>query len=153
MFKRIKNQLKNGRGRKLVWLTIALLLITFGLTVSARTWMSVGSPDAKSLHTPTAPQNSLSAQEQERGVIRLLTSGFSPTEVSGLRGQYRLVTTRPSQGEEVVLQLKTATGELVQEIEMPQEKADWTSLIELEAGSYTLTVVNHPQWTCHISVQ
>lgn len=153
MFKHMKDQLKNGPGRKLVWLTGGLLLITFGLTVSARTWLSFRSTTAESLPTPATRQSGLQPQEQERGVIRLLTSGFSPTEVSGQSGQYRLVATRPSQDEDVVLQLKTETGALVQELQMPQDKADWTTLIDLQTGSYTLTVVNHSGWVCHINVQ
>lgn len=153
MFKRIKDGLRTGRGNKLVWLTATLLFITAGLTVSARTWLSPRTI-AESFTVPAAPtQVSLPAQEPERGVIRLLTSGFSSTEVSGTSGQYRLVMTRSYQNEEVVVQLKKDSGELVQEIEMPQEKVDWTTLIELQAGSYTLTVANHPDWVCQINIQ
>lgn len=152
MLKQIKSGLRSGRGEKLAWVMAALLLIAAGLTVSARTWFSSGTI-AESLPTPASRQNSLPVQEQERGLIKLLTGGFSQTEVSGSSGHYRLVMTRPSRDEAVVLQLKTETGGLVQEIEMPQEKVNWTTLIELEAGSYSLTVVNHPGWICHISVE
>lgn len=155
MFKRMKDQLRSGHGRKLVWLIAALLLITAGLTVTARTWLSSGEVVAKSVPKPAPADTNPRAQapQEERAVIRLLTSGFSPTELSDTSGPYRLVITRPSQDEEVVLQLKTESGELVQEIEMPSEKLNWTTLIELEAGSYTLTVANHPQWVCHLTVQ
>lgn len=153
MLKKLKDRLRTRRGKKAVWLLAALLLITAGLTVSARTWLS-SRTIAEGLAVPAAPgQSSLPIPEPERGVIRLLTNGFSPTEISGTSGQYRLVMTRMNQNEEIILQLKKDTGELVQEIEMPQEKVDWTTLIELQAGSYKGTVVNHPEWVCHIIIQ
>jgi hypothetical protein len=95
----------------------------------------------------------VAAQGQERAVIRVLTSGFNPAEVSGEAGSYRVAVTRPSGEEEVKLELRSASGELIQELVMPQQKLDWTTLIELQRGSYTLRVVNHPQWMCRISVQ
>ena len=154
MFERMKNALQRSSQRHLVWLIAALLLIAVGLTVSARTWLSSKASIAESLPAPVSRPNNLPAQEkEERAVIRLLTSGFSQTEVSGTGGQYRLVATRSSREEEIVLQLKRENGELVEELTMPQEKLNWTTLIELEAGSYTLTVNNHPQWMCHITVQ
>jgi hypothetical protein len=153
MFKRMKNAWQRSSRRRLVWLAAALLLVAAGLTVSARTWLSPGEMNAKSLAVSSPLQSSPNVQEQERGLIRLLTSGFSQTEVTGTGGQYRLVMTRASQDEAVVLQLKRESGELVQEITMPQEKLNWTTLVELEAGSYTLTVTNHPQWVCNISIQ
>jgi hypothetical protein len=139
-----------------VWLIAALLVAVLGIAAGARTWLKSTSstrPDVmeNKLATSTTLTNRPAMQEQ--AVIRLLTGGFNPSEISGASGQYRLVVTRPSRDEGVVLQLKMATGELVREIEMPQEKLDWTTLIELAPGSYTLTVVNHPQWTCLISVQ
>jgi hypothetical protein len=151
MFERMKNAWQRSSQKRLVWLSAALLLIAVGLTVSARTWLSPRGTVARSLAVSSPRQSSPSAQEQ--GVIRLLTSGFSQTEVTGTDGQYRLVATRASRDEAVVLQLKRESGELVQKITMPQEKLNWTTLIELEAGSYTLTVNNHPLWMCHITVQ
>ena len=145
--------LRKGRAKKLALLTAMVLLAAAGLTVSARTWLSAATTPAESHSAPVSPHNSSTTQQQEQGVIRLLTSGFSQAEISGGSGQYRLVATRASQNEEVVLQLKTGSGELVQEITMPQEKLDWTTLIELAAGSYTLTVVNHPDWVCQITIQ
>jgi hypothetical protein len=138
---------------RLVWTMVALVLTAMVVTVSAGTWLSSREPMAESLPAPASPQSNPTAQQQERGVIRLLTSGFSQTEVSGTSGQYRLVVTRSSQNEEVILQLKTDSGQLIREIEIPQEKLDWTTLIELEAGSYQLSVVNHLEWVCHITVQ
>jgi hypothetical protein len=155
MLRNFKKKLTGYTSRP-VWLIAAVLVAVLGMAASARTWLKPTSSNRiavmeNKLATSTTLTNRPAMQEQ--AVIRLLTSGFNPTQVSGASGQYRLVMTRPSRDEEVVLQLKTATGELVQEIEMPQEKADWTTLIELEAGSYTLTVSNHPQWTCQITVQ
>jgi hypothetical protein len=155
MLSNFKGMLK-GRTRRPAWLVAAVLVIVLGMTASARTWLKSASPTrtAGMENSPPAPTTLPHRPTlQEQAIIRLLTSGFSQTQISGAAGQYRLVMTRTSQDEEVVLQLKTESGELVQEIAMPQEKLDWTTLIELEAGSYMLTVVNHPQWTCHITVQ
>jgi hypothetical protein len=150
---RIIDVLRNGRAKKLALLMAAVLLAAAGLTASPRTWLSAATTPAEKLTASASTQNSSVTQQQEQGVIRLLTSGFTEAEISGMSGQYRLVATRASQNEEVVLQLKTGSGELVQEITMPQEKLDWTTLIELAAGSYTLTVVNHPDWVCQITIQ
>lgn len=135
----------------MVCVIAAVVLGAMALTASAGTWLSSGKNAAKSLPPKAAQQNSAPVGEQ--GIIRLLASGFDSAEVSGPAGRYRIVATRASREEQVTLQLKRADGELVEEFVMPQEKLDWTTVIELQVGSYTLGVVNRPEWTCRITVQ
>jgi hypothetical protein len=147
-----------GRAKAPVWLMAAVLVAVIGMVASARTWLISGpsinaTAMAMANHPPTPATITRSPTLQEQAVIRLLTSGFSSTEVTGSAGHYRLVATRTSREEEVVLQVKTEVGELVQDLTMPQEKLDWTTTIELQSGSYNLTVTNHPSWVCHITVQ
>jgi hypothetical protein len=152
MFAVLKDTLRKCSQRRAVRLVAVVMLAATALTVSARTWLSFREARTKSVAMTTAPETSASAQA-EQGVIRLLTSGFNPTSVTGSAGQYRLAVTRVSRDEEVVLQLKSSSGEIVQEIRMPQEQTDWTTVIEIESGSYSLTVTNHPDWVCNITVQ
>jgi hypothetical protein len=153
MFKLMKDVLRRSSRRRLVWFSGALILIAAGLTVSARTWLAPRQVVVRSTAAAAPMQGSSAPQAEEHGLIRLLTSGFSQPEVAGTAGQYRVVMTRVSKDEEVRLQLKSAGGETLQEIVMPPERADWTTLINLETGSYSLTVSNHPQWVCQLTVQ
>src|SRR5215212_2535330 len=146
MFELIKKAFLGTNKKRRMWLPAVLILIVAGLTVSARTWLSRLETPVASIATSAPTQSNPTAQQQEHGLIRLLTSGFSQPEITGPAGQYRLVATRASQSEAVVLQLKRMSGELVQELAVPQEKLNWTTLIGLESGSYTLTVANHPEW-------
>lgn len=135
-----------------MWLIAAVVtLVAIGLTVSAKTWITSREAAANSVPSPLTQANS--GQTQEQGIIRLLTSGFNPAELNGSPGQYRIVATRPNKDEQVVLQLSWRSGGVIQELVMPQEKLDWTTLIELQEGSYTLSVANHPEWNCLITIQ
>jgi hypothetical protein len=145
-----------GNPQRLRGLVACALLLAACLLVSAA--IKLSAADASTTRKTPAPTlltrgASSSSQQEERAVIRLLTNGFSPTEVAGAPGMYRLVTTRRSRDEEITLQLKKSSGEVVQEIVVPQDKLDWTTLIEIEAGSYSLVVTGHADWVCNITVQ
>lgn len=148
----LKNALRRQGERKIVWLTAAALLMAAGLSANAGNWLSNRRAVVNSLPVPAVVQQN-ATPIRERAVIRLLTSGFNPTEVTGAAGHYRIVATRRSRTEEVKLQLKLEGGELVEELLMPEDEVNWTTLIELQSGSYQLNVVNHPEWVCHIDVQ
>lgn len=144
--------------RKFGWAVIALLLITTGFRVSSRLWFVPSARATKSavadssLATPL-PLSKASLAQTGRGVIHLLPTGFSRTEVSGQAGQYSVAVTRSSASDQIVLRLERANGEIVQEIEVPTDKAEWATQIGLEVGSYTLRVVNHSEWTCHLTIE
>ena len=142
--------------RKLRLLTVVIttLALLCALTIGAGThFLAVQARPASNTTLPPGSVTPPASPVAEQAVIRLLTTGFSPTEVSGAAGQYRLVATRGSRDEQLTFQLKRSSGELVQELAMPQDKVDWTTLLEIGTGSYTLTVSTHQDWVCHITVQ
>jgi hypothetical protein len=90
------------------------------------------------------------AQDDEVQVV-LGTAGFTPAEVTHAAGAFAVAVDNQGVTGEYVLQLKGAGGALLDEIRVQKGSVVWT--VELAAGTYTLTVANHPDWLCQITVQ
>jgi hypothetical protein len=151
--KKLNSVMKAGKIR-IALLMAALLLTATALTASGREWLKTPFRAARAAMTKGASARAtVTTQAAEPQIIRLGPEGFSPTEVSGQDGSYRMAVTRADGATQLVLRLERQDGELVREIEVPQGKPDWTTLIELESGSYVLKVANHWEWVCYITVQ
>ncbi len=138
------------RGKRAAQAMAVLLLVATGLTASARAWFS-GAGEPKVKNTVAAVTQDSGAQEV-RGLVRLTADGFSPAQLNGAPGKYRIAMTRWSR-DEIVILVRSAGGETLKEMTVPQGQLDWTTLVELGSGSYVLKVANHPEWVCQITVQ
>jgi hypothetical protein len=90
-------------------------------------------------------------QEADEVQIVLGASGFTPAGVTHAAGNFALAVENQDAAGEYVLRLTSADGTLLNEVRVQKGTAVWT--VDLAAGSYALTVADHPDWVCQITVQ
>ncbi len=94
-------------------------------------------------------------QGQRIAELKRLTirpTGFDPTQITCTKGRIVLAIYNRSGLDQVVLRIRTASGELRREIHVPKDEPNWRGAIELSPGRYTITEVNHSDWVCSINV-
>jgi hypothetical protein len=93
-------------------------------------------------------------QESALVSVTLRFEGFDPEETTVQAGRFLLAVNNQSGAEGLVLRItREETGELVQELTVPAGAQDWSAEVELGAGGYLLSEVNHPAWLLHIIAQ
>jgi hypothetical protein len=95
----------------------------------------------------------LSNQTSEGITTTLSPSGFSPTELTHAAGRFNLRVNNQSGLPKVMLRLSKSNGEKLTEVSLTSQARWVTAAVELAPGSYTLTVANHSDWTCQITIQ
>lgn len=83
--------------------------------------------------------------------IELNSNGFAPSEVQHAPGTFAIAVENSTLSGSYTLRLKGEDGTVLKEIEVQKGSAAWT--VTLQAGQYTLTEANHPEWLCRITVQ
>ena len=94
------------------------------------------------------PQN----QRIEAEIITIRPTGFEPTAITRPKGPFFLEVEDRSGLREVDVQLSVERGDRVFLVKAPRERADWNRLADLPPGRYVLTEVNHPDWSCMITI-
>jgi hypothetical protein len=92
-------------------------------------------------------------EQQGRDEIRieLSSNGFSPSEVQHAPGLFAIAVENTTLSGEYKLRLKAEDGTVLNEVQVQKGSSAWT--VTLQTGRYTLTEVDHSQWTCSIVVQ
>ena len=101
-------------------------------------------PDARS---------ALSQRDVESEVITLSSTGFTPSEISRPRGRFVILVDNRTELEEVKLILSRVDGQKLHEAKRTKEELIWRQLEDLPPGEYRLTVLDHPDWVCQITVK
>jgi len=83
--------------------------------------------------------------------IELGSNGFTPNEVHHAPGTFAIAVENNTLSGEYTLKLKAEDGTVLNEVRVQKGSSAWT--VNLQTGRYTLTEVNHSQWTCSIVVQ
>lgn len=135
-----------GRGR-----TLALLAV---LAVSASAFAAAGmSPSRGGPGAPPAGVPAVQEQEPEELTLTLRPEGFTPAEVTRAAGRFQLsVDNRTESNEELVFRLSREGGESVREMRAPRGTVDWSEIINITPGSYTLTETSHTKWVCRLTI-
>ena len=88
----------------------------------------------------------------EEVTLTIREEGFTPAELTRPAGRFLLSIDNRSDAEEFTF-LINLNGKRMRQIRVQRGTLDWSELINLPAGHYTLTEVNHPAWVCRITVQ
>jgi hypothetical protein len=131
---------------------IAVLVSAALIQIIGLSGLGTGAPNAKGSGSAAAR----AAQEQvEQQLVKLRSSGFVDSEVSRAGGQFALVIEvgKDFRDEEITVQVKRADGSVVAEVQIAAGIPVQSQDLNLQAGQYTLEVVNHTQWVCHLNVQ
>jgi hypothetical protein len=87
--------------------------------------------------------------------LSLTAAGWSRRRSIGGVGKFLLTVNdhRSNKTRQLTPRLGRESGEHVRDIEMLREVTDQAEGLELQAGKYVLTEVNHPAWSCSIVVE
>jgi hypothetical protein len=85
-------------------------------------------------------------------IIRLRRTGFEPAEIERPQGRFLLAFDNRTGEDEIVLQLKRETGNKLHEVRMPRGTVRWRKALDIPAGRYLLSVADHPDWVCRITI-
>lgn len=121
-----------------------------------------------SLSTYVRPSNSLSVTsgaasagvsaggvgEKELSVLRLTLSpeGFTPAEVTLPHGRFLLVVYNKSGLEDVDLRFDAVAGGRLREARAKGRGSRWQEVFDPPPGEYVLSLTEHPDWACRITV-
>lgn len=130
-----------------VVLTIAMLCIT-GLFAGAQVWRLPGA-------APTLASVRQSQDELDDVQLTIRDTGIEPSEITRGVGKFLLTADdrRSDKAQRLTLRLSEENGERVRDIEVPKNGIDWAEEVDLQAGRYVLSVVNHPEWSCRIIIE
>lgn len=102
---------------------------------------------------PVSPRaTAAAAQTLEEVKVTLKPTGFEPAEVIRAAGPFRLRVVNASGEEGLTFRLIKATGQEVFRSAPAAGSSDWSGGLDLPAGRYVFTEVNHPEWALNISV-
>lgn len=80
--------------------------------------------------------------------LMLTSKGFAPAEVRPYGKKFLLSLDNRTDVKELTLRMARSDGVQIREIRVPGGAGDWSELFELQAGNYTFSEVDHPNWIC-----
>lgn len=149
--------------KRIFWPTILIALVACGalVSVAARAKTATEPRTAASsvvtagVVTAEAAVPQAAPDKPARGDIKavLLTlrpEGFEPKRIKRPAGKAVLVVTNRSELPDAVLRLDRVGAK--GEERMKKSKRNWIQLVDLEPGNYQLSVADHPDWVCQITI-
>ena len=129
----------------IVAITVIIAALVVFNAVAARAGEGAGSsaPADKALPAPTP-------DTIEEVTLTIRAEGFDPTELARPAGRFLLSVDNRSAVEELTFRLNGEDGECLREMRIQRGTVDWSEMVDLPAGRYTLTEVNHAGWACRI---
>jgi hypothetical protein len=88
----------------------------------------------------------------ETELITLQPSGFEPNEIRRPQGAFILGVDNRAGVETIELQFMRADGQRLNALQTRKRKVSWREVVDLAPGQYLLSVANHPEWTCNITI-
>ena len=88
----------------------------------------------------------------ETELITLQPSGFEPNEIRRPQGAFILGVDNRAGVEAIELQFMRADGQRLNALQTPKRKVSWREVVDLAPGEYLLSVANHPEWTCKVTI-
>jgi hypothetical protein len=153
MSKQISSRLAiSGKAYLALLITAAVLS---ALTVKAQGWLTSSlqvksaNPGAASAPDGQAMQTEPKMQAE---IITITPRGFEPLEIRRAPGRFILMVENRSGLETVTFRLDQENGSRLYEKELPQEKPDWSEVIDLQPGTYQLTEADHADWLSRVTI-
>ena len=84
--------------------------------------------------------------------IALRMNGFLPDEITRPAGNFLISVTNLTGLPDIGLRLDRETGAPLHSARVPKEKRTWRQHVYLSPGNYLLTVTDHPEWSCRITI-
>jgi hypothetical protein len=139
---------------------LALLVFT-GVVVAARVVgrrarlqpNAIASAELK-VPKPVVRSTAQNAQTTAPGEVELITltpTGFEPDEITRPTGKFLFGVNNRSRLSDLTFRLLHESGASHGEKRMVREKV-WRKVVDLPPGRYLLSVADHPEWRCPITI-
>lgn len=84
--------------------------------------------------------------------VALRMNGFTPEEITRTTGDFLISVTNLTGLPDIGVKLDRETGATLHRGKVPKEKRTWRKNVHLPPGNYLLTVIDHPEWSCRITI-
>ena len=86
-------------------------------------------------------------------IVTLTPTGFEPAELTRRRGLFLLMVDNRSNNPDLLFRLDAENGKRQHEQQTRKGgRLDWNKPLDLPPGRYSLTVADHPDWVCEITI-
>ena len=98
------------------------------------------------------------SQQRERQVrvetelITLQPTGFEPNEIRRPQGAFILGVDNRAGVQAIELQFMRVDGQRLNALQTRKRKVSWREVVDLPPGQYLLSVADHPEWTCNVTI-
>ncbi len=148
-----------GRDRKARLRLPAAAFVIAALALTAWAWIITAGKSrprptaSEAAASATSPSRSLPQQDRvEAETITLSSTGFEPTEIRRPAGRVLLAVNNLSRLDRATLRLEREGGQALHEVTLERRQQKWRKTIDFTAGTYALTVADHPEWRCQIII-
>jgi hypothetical protein len=88
----------------------------------------------------------------EAELITLHPTGFEPSEITRPAGPFILAFQNRSGLAQLMLRIDKSSGPRMREVQIHWERSDWSEVLDLPVGSYTVTEVNNSDWVLRLTI-
>jgi hypothetical protein len=128
-------------------LSSTLILASVGISYLHHTTMTAEPDDGHRADAGLEKRSTLIESE----IITTTPRGFEPAEITRPEGQFILMIDNRSEIE-LDFRLLRENGQPLHEIRSTRQEPDWNEVLDLRPGRYVLIELDHPQWTCSITI-
>jgi hypothetical protein len=153
------------REHRLVWWSFATVIILSTITVfvvgaynrDLAAWPVMKPHQAALVSSQPPPASRLSTMPQSDDVpdaisLTLYRQGFEKGEIAITKGRFVLeVLNRTGLGS-ITLSLRSQNGASLRQAQVQREQPQWADMLDLPPGEYVLSVGEHAEWNCKITV-
>lgn len=145
---------------QLFWPSFAVLALVLG-SIGFRSVKSKGristttrveaTSESKPIAKKVVVQQEKAQPDVQGLIIALRANGFSPAEIAVPDGHYLFIVQTRVRLRDLSYRLDRDGGEKLHEVQ--DQKPQWKKEFDLQAGTYVLSVADHPKWRCVITVK
>jgi len=84
--------------------------------------------------------------------MALRMNGFIPAEITRPKGDFLISVTNLTGLPDIGVRLARETGEVVHRGKVPKQSRTLRQNVHLSPGNYLLTVIDHPEWSCRLTI-
>jgi hypothetical protein len=151
MFAKIRTVLSHRISKVALGLTIILGVLAVA-TASRAVFERPASPVAASPNEPVRSSVQRTSPPVPAHVLVLRPMGFEPSEVSWPKERFFLAIENHSNVNDITVLLDREVGGRVKEVNLKMRKQRAAGIFDLPPGNYLLTVADHPEWVCRITI-
>ena len=139
--------------KRLGWFVLAVSVFGFSVIAFANLFRN-GRTDGMAASVEATTTNAVLEKRHaliESETVTATRRGFQPAVITRPQGKFILMIDNRS-GEDLSFHLSRETGERLHEIRSSREQLDWNEVLDFQPGTYVLATLDHPEWTCMISI-